>query len=279
MNWSNPSAGIKTGAILFSFLFLFVVAVLLDLQYLYLMAVTLAVLPLASYSLATMAATRFSVQRHHVPTATEDRPPLDYTTGRIAGRTSARGAAGQRSAALGTCPADGWSGPQRPRRLEWSERGPDLSGCATASRRLSSWSLDDLYHGPLGLFNFSATVAAETEVVVHPLPLGSGVDSVGGEGRFGRRERDGKTHRGEGMDFHGVREYRTGDSLRRVHWPTTARTGKISVIEFERAFQRDVIVALDRSPPLPARHGAAHDLRVRRQNRRDTDRSKLAGGQ
>jgi uncharacterized protein (DUF58 family) len=49
------------------------------------------------------------------------------------------------------------------------------------------------------------------------------------------------------MDFHGVREHQPGDPLRRVHWPTTARTGRLAVVEFERAFQRDVVIALDAS--------------------------------
>src|SRR5918912_409029 len=62
---------------------------------------------------------------------------------------------------------------------------------------------------------------------------------------FGVQEREGRARRGEGMDFHGVREWRQGDPLRRVHWPTTARTGRLSVVEFERAFQQDLVIALD----------------------------------
>jgi len=73
MSWPNNVAGIKTVVILLSFVFLFVVAVLLDLQYLYMMAVTLAVLPLASYGLAYLGATRFSASRLHPPTALEGR--------------------------------------------------------------------------------------------------------------------------------------------------------------------------------------------------------------
>jgi uncharacterized protein (DUF58 family) len=98
---------------------------------------------------------------------------------------------------------------------------------------------------PLGLFTFGAQIPVETELVVHPEPLHARDLMVGGEGSYGVRERDGKTRKGEGMDFHGVREYREGDALRRVHWPTTARTGKLAVVEFERAYQQDVIIGLD----------------------------------
>jgi uncharacterized protein (DUF58 family) len=98
---------------------------------------------------------------------------------------------------------------------------------------------------PLGLFVFHASVNSRTEIVVHPEPLFARDRSVGGEGSHGIRERDGKTRKGEGMEFHGVREYQTGDELRRIHWRTTARTGKLAVVEFERAYQQNIIIALD----------------------------------
>ena len=65
MNWAGGAAGIKSIVITLAFVFLFIVAVLLDLQYLYLMAVTLAVLPLSSYALAYFWAAKFSAERDH----------------------------------------------------------------------------------------------------------------------------------------------------------------------------------------------------------------------
>src|SRR4028118_1374344 len=73
MNWAGGSAGIKSIVITLSFVFLFIVAVLLYLQYLYLMAVTLAVLPLTSYALAYFFTTRFSGTREHPQTVPEGR--------------------------------------------------------------------------------------------------------------------------------------------------------------------------------------------------------------
>jgi uncharacterized protein (DUF58 family) len=46
-------------------------------------------------------------------------------------------------------------------------------------------------------------------------------------------------------DFYGVREWRSGDSLRYVHWRSSARTGKLVVRQFEQPRNRDVAILLD----------------------------------
>ncbi|MBI4260046.1 MAG: DUF58 domain-containing protein [Actinobacteria bacterium] len=51
--------------------------------------------------------------------------------------------------------------------------------------------------------------------------------------------------RGEGYDFLGVREYRRGDSLRRVHWPSTARHGSLVVREFEQDRPARLVALVD----------------------------------
>jgi uncharacterized protein (DUF58 family) len=51
--------------------------------------------------------------------------------------------------------------------------------------------------------------------------------------------------RGGGPEYLGIREYRTGDSLRHVHWPSTARHGEVMVREFEREQTRRLAVVLD----------------------------------
>lgn len=51
--------------------------------------------------------------------------------------------------------------------------------------------------------------------------------------------------RGDGLDFHGVRDFQPGDSLRHVHWRTTARRGKLAVKEFELDTRAPLIVSLD----------------------------------
>ncbi|GAB4455842.1 MAG: hypothetical protein OHK0029_12610 [Armatimonadaceae bacterium] len=256
MNRYNSAAGIKSIVITLAFVFLFVVAVLLDLQYLYLMAVTLAVLPLTSYLMAYFFAARFSASRSHPDTVAEGRqfPVTLHVTAkgglpqaavRIADHTPPFMAATELSDEVGgerpldtelAQPLDLWDGNlgERTYVLNPSKRGVYKLGPA----RLETTD-------PLGLFTFSATLPVDSEVVVHPEPLVARDLTMGGEGTFGIRERDGKTRRGDGMDFHGVREYRHGDALRRVHWRTTARTGELVVVEFERAYQQDIVIGLD----------------------------------
>jgi uncharacterized protein (DUF58 family) len=51
--------------------------------------------------------------------------------------------------------------------------------------------------------------------------------------------------RGSGVEFYGIREYRSGDSLRHVHWRSSARTGRLYVREFEEQFASRLGVLID----------------------------------
>lgn len=249
------SAGIKSLVITVATAFLFVVAVLLDLQYLYLMAVALAVLPLASYALAAFFATHFVASREHSATVPEGRrvpitlevqsqKGLPQSSVRLADTvpeflvpTDPPALSGASSVQHSTpAPLDTWDGSTGTRTyfVEPEMRGVYQLGPAKL-----------VTTDPLGLFTFSATLPVQTELVVLPEPLQARDKSAGGEGSFGVRERDGKTRRGEGMEFHGVREYQPGDPLRRVHWATSARRGKLAVVEFERAYQQDICIVID----------------------------------
>jgi len=89
----------------------------------------------------------------------------------------------------------------------------------TAMRMESSW--------PLGIGRAHRWVPLQLAVVVHPryaLPID--------DRRQGTREPVGASSaRGPGDEFLGLREYQSGDSQRRIHWPTSARTGTLMVIE------------------------------------------------
>jgi uncharacterized protein (DUF58 family) len=51
--------------------------------------------------------------------------------------------------------------------------------------------------------------------------------------------------RGGGPEYLGIREYRPGDSMRHVHWPSTARHGAVMVREFEEERTRRVAIVVD----------------------------------
>jgi uncharacterized protein (DUF58 family) len=64
----------------------------------------------------------------------------------------------------------------------------------------------------------------------------------------GTRSHDGRRlllRRQAGFELHGVREYAQGESLRRVHWRSTARRGELMVKELEDAPRDEIAVLLD----------------------------------
>lgn len=100
----------------------------------------------------------------------------------------------------------------------------------------------------LGLETVNIPLSATgSAVVVHPRlvaprALFSDAGRLGGEGRRLLLRRS------AGFDFHSVREYEQGESLRRVHWPTSARSGQLMVKELEDAPHDSVVVLLDCDP-------------------------------
>jgi len=48
-----------------------------------------------------------------------------------------------------------------------------------------------------------------------------------------------------GFELHSVREYQDGESLRRVHWPSTARRQQLMVKELEDAPRDEIVVVID----------------------------------
>ncbi len=80
----------------------------------------------------------------------------------------------------------------------------------------------------------------------------------------GARSHDGRRlllRRPSGFDLHSVREYEHGDSLRRVHWRSTARRAQLMVKELEDAPRDEVAVVLDADPEAVV--GESFDVQVR----------------
>ncbi|MGY4721272.1 DUF58 domain-containing protein [Naumannella cuiyingiana] len=97
---------------------------------------------------------------------------------------------------------------------------------------------------PLGMVTHDRQFTATTEVMVMPRihPLGpmrvSGSGSNTGESRP-------QTVGTLGPDDVMIREYRAGDDVRRIHWPSTARRGDVMVRREEQAWDPSATIILD----------------------------------
>jgi uncharacterized protein (DUF58 family) len=97
---------------------------------------------------------------------------------------------------------------------------------------------------PFGLQRVTVPVGEAGALVVYPrlVDLERLFSETGARSHEGRRM---LLRRPSGFDFHGVREYEEGESLRRVHWRSTARRGQLMVKELEDAPRDETAVLLD----------------------------------
>ena len=72
-------------------------------------------------------------------------------------------------------------------------------------------------------------------------------------GEIGIRRRP---RRGEGLEFHQLREYREGDSLRQIDWKATARLRRAISREYEEERDQQIVFLLDCGRKMHARDGA-----------------------
>lgn len=64
-----------------------------------------------------------------------------------------------------------------------------------------------------------------------------------------------KRRRGEGTDFHQMRDYRVGDSLRQVDWKATSRMRRLISREYQDERNQQLIVVMDTGRRMLARDG------------------------
>jgi uncharacterized protein (DUF58 family) len=97
---------------------------------------------------------------------------------------------------------------------------------------------------PFGLERREPQLSDTATLVVYPrlVELDRLFSESGANARDGRRL---LMQRPSGYDLHSVRDYVEGDSLRKVHWRSTARRGHLMVKELEDSPRDDVAVVLD----------------------------------
>ena len=97
---------------------------------------------------------------------------------------------------------------------------------------------------PFGLARIVSIGCPPSTLTVHPR-----VDVI--RSRFAPAERDPDSRvplpvlGRVGEEFYGLREYRDGDDLRRVHWASTARVDRLMIRQPESLMQGKLTVAID----------------------------------
>jgi uncharacterized protein (DUF58 family) len=106
---------------------------------------------------------------------------------------------------------------------------------------------------PFALFRKSRDVDAPLDVLVYParvpVPRPSPRSHTRGESQANRTGRRG--------EFFGLREHRSGDDRRDVHWRSSARTGRLLVREYEDEHARRVVIGVDNALPDAVRDALA----------------------
>lgn len=103
---------------------------------------------------------------------------------------------------------------------------------------------------PFGVAVASRKLEVSSSTIVHPRWV-SLVNFPLLEAASAPQESDhDRSRRGSGMDFYGLREHRSGDSLRHVHWRSSAKGDRLLVREYEEHLASRLSIFIDGSQNL-----------------------------
>jgi len=158
---------------------------------------------------------------------------------------------------------DGWSSRGLPQRLFLPGlRKTRLSYHFTPTRR-GNFSFEGVHvrlHSPLRLWRQQRMAGTEQTVRVYPnfAPL-TKLALLSAEMASRVVGAHLKRRRGEGTDFHQMREYRQGDSLRQIDWKATSRARKLISREYQDEKNQQLLLLLDTGRRMLAfEHGLSH---------------------
>ena len=115
--------------------------------------------------------------------------------------------------------------------------------------RLGPWDLETA--DPLGIFKVTQHYPATTTIMIYP--RASNLPNLElPRGRAPGRATSAQRAAEETITVGGIRQYAQGDSLRRVHWPSTARHNHLMVREFDREPSGDVWLIVDMDADVQA---------------------------
>jgi uncharacterized protein (DUF58 family) len=107
--------------------------------------------------------------------------------------------------------------------------------------------LDVVIADPLGLARIEQQVEEASSILIRPrIPVLTSIFSAHGARDAGAARS--RFRRPTGFEIHAVRDYAPGEPLQAVHWPSTARRGRLMVKELDDTPQDDLAVILDQDP-------------------------------
>ncbi|HTO54529.1 MAG TPA: DUF58 domain-containing protein [Myxococcota bacterium] len=131
----------------------------------------------------------------------------------------------------------------------------ELRALARGARRFGRVEL--VVASTLGLWRRSLRAGAEQEVRVFPnFRAVSRYELLAAANRAGELGIRRRPRRGEGLEFHQLREYREGDSLRQIDWKATARLHRAVSREYEEERDQQIVFLLDCGRKMHARDAA-----------------------
>lgn len=107
-------------------------------------------------------------------------------------------------------------------------------------------SIDLITRAPFGLVERGVTCDAPGSLIVYPR-IGVLKRKWSQLLRESTETRRGPRHdrTAQQQEYHGLRDYRSGDSPRWIHWRTSARVGMLMVKEFEQEHDQEIAIVLD----------------------------------
>lgn len=96
---------------------------------------------------------------------------------------------------------------------------------------------------PLGLWRSRRELRDAVDMVVYPRPVTPRTLEEATDSAMIDTDEAESAHRDWMGDFHGVRVFQPGDRLKHIHWPSTARSTRIMVREYDRPLPEKYFVA------------------------------------
>jgi uncharacterized protein (DUF58 family) len=131
-------------------------------------------------------------------------------------------------------------------------RCPDRGVYEVGPTRLRSGDL-------FGLFSEESTIDRLTRVVVYPRTVDIGQLGLPAQRPFGERKGGIRVFE-DTSRVAGVRDYRPGDSMRRIDWNATARLGKLQSRVYDPSSSQHLLLCVNTQTTVPAWSGSVPDV-------------------